>query len=325
VKNKSIPADELMARLNADPKYQARRAEQEAAFQRRATELRQAEAPLIEELQSVGINVKSVWDLVNKVANYPTVLPILFKHLERPYPPGIRDGIARALAVPKAKFRWGRLVELYQQERQGRAKDGLASALAAIADQETLGDLIALTRNVENGPSRLLLLDGLERLSASNPRAEKTLEELEQDSDLTKEIAVRLARMKKRRMKKSTKEKTLSTRSSGVVIGYSAGASEASMNFDANMVGPFLERLSALSIGLGPAEIDQVLKVVDEMEVDDERALQFKVKHEGQKVPMTVSVFKDDVDAVDLYFFAPRKLVEEINKLMRIFSAENGI
>ena len=97
------------------------------------------------------------------------------------------------------------------------------------------------------------------------------------------------------------------------------------MNFDANMVGPFLERLSALVVGFGPIEIGQVLKAVDELEVDDERELCFQVTPHGQVVPLNIRIFKDDVDAPDLYFFAPQKLVEEINKLMNVFCEEYGI
>ena len=97
------------------------------------------------------------------------------------------------------------------------------------------------------------------------------------------------------------------------------------MNFDAQLVGLFLERMSALIKGFGPAEISQVSRVVDELSVGEESELRFHVTHDDKTVPMIIRVFKDDVDAPDLYFFAPRKLVEEINKLMDVFCEEQGI
>jgi hypothetical protein len=46
-------------------------------------------------------------------------------------------------------------------------------------------------------------------------------------------------------------------------------SAEASMNFDAEMVGPFLVRVSSLNIGFGPKQIATVLETVDELEVNE--------------------------------------------------------
>lgn len=78
-------------------------------------------------------------------------------------------------------------------------------------------------------------------------------------------------------------------------------------------------------MGFGGTEIGQVLNAVAELEVEDERELCFQVTHHGQSMPLNIRIFKDDVDAPDLYFFAPQKLVEEINKLMNVFCEEYGI
>jgi len=191
---KKVAASELMARLNANPDYVARKKEQDEAFQRREQEYARAETPLVEELRAAGVNVGSVWDLVNTANTYPQSLPILLNHLHRAYPDAIRDGIARALAVPSAKFAWSVLVKLFRQEQGKRTKDGLAVAISNIADDGVIDELIALARDVEHGESRLLLLSALER--SQLPRARKALMELGVDPQLQKEVQIILRRVK---------------------------------------------------------------------------------------------------------------------------------
>lgn len=192
---KKITAAELMAKLNADPEFVAKRAREEEERLKREAEYRRAEAPLVDELRAAGYQVQSAWDLVNTPGSYPNAVPILLAHLSRPYPAAVREGIARALAVRDASCGWEVLTRLYRDEHQVRAKDGLAVAIAAAANDELIGDVIALARDTSQGPSRLLLLGALER--SADPRARAALLDLGTDPDLTKEIQVILKRLKR--------------------------------------------------------------------------------------------------------------------------------
>jgi len=120
--------------LEAAPEWVAARNARDAEDARRLAEWRAAEAPLVAELRDAGFDVESAWDLVNTAEPYPAALPILLKHLSRPYPDRVREGIARALAVRgDAAFAWDELCQLYDQEPAGTdAKEGIAVALAAI-------------------------------------------------------------------------------------------------------------------------------------------------------------------------------------------------
>jgi hypothetical protein len=191
-----ITAAELMAKLNADPEFVAKRAREEEARDKREAEYRRAEAPLVDELRAAGFEVQSAWDLVNTPGSYPKAVPILFEHLPRPYPAAVREGIARALAVREASCGWEVLTRLYRDENEDRVKDGLAVAIAAAADDEVIGEVIALARDTSQGPSRLLLLGALER--SADRRARAALMELGTDPELTKEIQVILRRRLKR-------------------------------------------------------------------------------------------------------------------------------
>lgn len=193
---KKITAAELMAKLNADPEFVAKRSREEEERRKREAEYRLAEAPLVDELRAAGFQVQSVWDLVNTPASYPKAVPILLAHLPRPYPPAVREGIARALAVRETKAPgWNVLTRLYIDEPEARVRGGLAAAIAATADDEVIGDVIALARDTRHGTSRVLLLTALER--SADPRARAALMDLSTDPELTKEIQVILRRLKR--------------------------------------------------------------------------------------------------------------------------------
>lgn len=191
---KKETASELMARLQADPDFVARTNRREAERLAREAELRSVQVPLVEELRRVGVLVDSVWDLVNTSASYLRALPVLLTHLHRAYPPAVREGIARALAVPAARFAWGDLDRLYRAETNEMVRTGLAAALAATAGEEQIDGVIALVQDKGLGSSRLILLSALER--SSDPQALSTLLHLRTDPDFAKEVPFILRRLK---------------------------------------------------------------------------------------------------------------------------------
>lgn len=201
---KPMTAAEAMAEFEKDPAFVERRRKREEELQRAEEEYARAEAPLVEALRMAGVPVSSAWDLVNTRNTYERSLPILLEHLQRPYPDAVREGIARALAVPAAKFAWPLLVELYRQEAGRRTKQGLAVALSNIADNDTLDELISLAQDPAHGETRVLLLDALRR--SQLPEACTTLIELGRDPMLQKavqEIFRKEAQRERRRLKRA--------------------------------------------------------------------------------------------------------------------------
>lgn len=179
-------AADLLAELEGDADFVARRDARERDRRARERELRAAEAPLLAALRDAGCEVDSVWDLVNTAAPYPRAVPILLEHLGRDHPDRVREGIGRALAVPEARPYWEALLGLYDREPAGTdAKVGLAAALGATADDEVLPDLMARAEDDRHGDSRLLLLGALER--SGDPRARMALERLAEDPGLAPE------------------------------------------------------------------------------------------------------------------------------------------
>jgi hypothetical protein len=177
-------------------------------IERNAVILTELERPLAEELKAAGFDVESAWDLFNRkepwnkrerIKPYAEALPILLKHLGRDYPPAVREGIARAMAMPQSRFAWHDLVRFYRDEKPNRAKDGLAVAVAAAADASVLDELIALAKDRKQGGSRLLLLSALAR--STEPKARAALMELGTDPELEKEVQIILKRLRSKRTK----------------------------------------------------------------------------------------------------------------------------
>lgn len=154
--------------MRDDPEYRARVEAAEAERQARAGRLREAEGPIVADLNAVGVRVGSVWDLVNTSEPYPDALPALLEHLERGgYPERVMESLGRAVAVEPAVARWDRLKALYRSARDAGEEDGVAVALAACATKAQLDDLVGFLSLTERGDSRIYFLRPIKRLGGA--------------------------------------------------------------------------------------------------------------------------------------------------------------
>lgn len=186
-------AAEFMAELAADAEYQARVREEEMKREALEDVLREAESPIISDLQRVGIQVSSVWDLVNTSEPYPDALPVLLEHLERGgYPERVMEGLGSALAVKPSVIWWDRLKSLYLSARDPGEETGTAVALAACATKAQLDDLISFLQVEERGDSRILFLHRIKRLGGDAGR--QVIEGLRDDPTFGREATALLRR-----------------------------------------------------------------------------------------------------------------------------------
>jgi hypothetical protein len=187
-----------MTELTADPAMRAARERTGAALRERQAALRIAEEPLLADLRQVGIDVDSVW-LLYKQHPYPSAIRVLLDHIERSYAPEIREGIARALAVPEAAWAWDRLRAFLYREPAGQRRNvkfALALAVVDAAPKGSIDKMLELIRDSSLGSSRVAFVRPLMR--SRDPRAAETLEQLRTDPDLTKEVQFRLEQRAKR-------------------------------------------------------------------------------------------------------------------------------
>jgi hypothetical protein len=190
-----VTAEELVRwreeKLRADPEYRARVEAVEAERQERVRLLREAERPIVADLNGAGVSVSSVWDLVNTAVPYPDALPILLAHLKRGgYPERVMESLGRALAVKPAVVWWEDIKRLYLSARDPGEEDGTAVALAASATRAQVDDLIAFLKVEERGESRIYFLRPLKRLGGE--RGREILESLRDDPTFGREATAAL-------------------------------------------------------------------------------------------------------------------------------------
>ena len=190
-----ISATELMARLETDQEYQRKKEVFDAEVTERRAVLGAAERPSVQDLGEAGVEVESVWDLVNTEQPYPDALPVLMEHLERGrYPERVMESLGRALAVKPSVQYWDRLKALYLAARHPGEEDGTAVALAACATELQLDDLISFLSIEESGESRIYFLRSI--LKVGRTRGREIVEALRTDPVMGKEATALLSRRK---------------------------------------------------------------------------------------------------------------------------------
>jgi len=97
-RKKSKTAADFSAELERDPEYQGRLARIQRAAEAQSEAAASDEQSLVADLRNAGIRVQSVYDLVNERTTPPDAVPHLFRHLDLPHLPIVREGILRALA-----------------------------------------------------------------------------------------------------------------------------------------------------------------------------------------------------------------------------------
>jgi hypothetical protein len=144
-KSRAYTAQEWHDLQMSCPDWVAQQAVRESTRQAAVEFFRVEEEPMIDDLTKVGLNVGSVWDLVNSNKVYPTAIPILLDHLHRPYHKRIRNGIIRALTVKEAKGLIGDdILDQLTGETDEENRWALANALTVVADKKNVAAIEAL-------------------------------------------------------------------------------------------------------------------------------------------------------------------------------------
>ncbi|WP_392507564.1 hypothetical protein ACF3NT_11535 [Naumannella halotolerans] len=170
-RRKPITAQELIEQIAADPELLAKLRDQENYHQEKAAEYSAEERPVVEKIRAAGVNVDSVWDLVNTDVPYPSALPILVSELESgQYSDRLREGIARALAVKPAVRYWTTLKGLLKSARGPDESAGLAAAVVACAHEEHVDELIEMINDKTLGDNRILFIGPVATLGGKRGR-----------------------------------------------------------------------------------------------------------------------------------------------------------
>ena len=157
-----ITAVELMAELEADPEWVTRRKAKDDEFEKLDEECRSDEAELLTELKEIGINVESVWDLVNNgshsvlnhkpLGSYERAYPILVRHLDVTHHSRIREGIIRSLSEKAARqIALTSLLEHLKTEQERCIRWAIANALQSMLSKSELKHSPEITETLRAG------------------------------------------------------------------------------------------------------------------------------------------------------------------------------
>jgi hypothetical protein len=185
IKKKWITAAEHMALLQKNPEWVARNAETMANLLQREKEFKILEGPLLYDLKNIGVQVESVWDLVNTADKYPAAIPILLRHLPLPYHKRIKEGIIRALTVNYAGPEVLReLIKQFCEQTDNSAnslKWVLGNAISEVATPADAETVIALAMDPSHGDSRDSITQRLPRVVKNKARLNEVLQHLMRD------------------------------------------------------------------------------------------------------------------------------------------------
>lgn len=184
--NKSITAAELQAQLQQDEEYQKWYKESEEVRIALEAAYTNEYQSLINELKVIGIDIQSIWDLVNTKSNYKPAIPILVEHLSKPYHIKNKEGIVRALAVKEAK---GVACRAIIDEYNKAPKDNFhyrwtfGNTMAVIMTADYIDDVLAIVQDESNGESRDMFVRALG--NTKSPKVKETLQQLLKDKNKT--------------------------------------------------------------------------------------------------------------------------------------------
>lgn len=128
---------------------------------------------LTDELADIGIDIVTIWDLVNTKRKYPEAIPILIKHLQIDYSDRVKEGIVRALTVPEAKgqvvpFLAAEYLKLPNEKRD--FKWAIGNAVNVTITGKEAHHIFPIVLNKENGPSREMFVAALGKVKTDVAR-----------------------------------------------------------------------------------------------------------------------------------------------------------
>lgn len=159
-----VSATELIARLEQDPEFLARRETMDAEVDALAAERELACKPVVADLRSQGVEVESVWDLYRTPESYRVAIPTLLAHLRRNYPERTLEDIGHALPFKPAVTWWDDFKALYLTTNSDAVRDRLAAAMSQCAVKKHYSDLLGFISEERLGGSRIYFLRPINRI-----------------------------------------------------------------------------------------------------------------------------------------------------------------
>lgn len=160
------------------------------------------EKRIVDALRARGMNVSSVYDLVNTKESYPPAIPVLVMNLPEVKDISVKEGIIRALTVKEARGVAGPALirEFRSLPYEGATLDQLqmlkwavGNALSVAATESDFEDIVDLLREKRHGKAREMLGVALGRMQ--DPRAPSVLQEMLKDDGVAGHAIIALGQL----------------------------------------------------------------------------------------------------------------------------------
>ncbi len=195
---RELTAEELMAQLEADPEWVARRDQQDRERQRAVQGNREDAAAIVSELREAGFEVDSIADLYSKRMSYRDAVPILLRWLPTVDNPAVKEDVVRSLTVKWARPQAAPLLIAEFRRVEGSGEElglrwAIGNALAEVADDSVFQDVAALATDQRWGRSREMVVLALANMS--DPRAVGVLRDLLRDDGVAGHAVMALGKL----------------------------------------------------------------------------------------------------------------------------------
>lgn len=154
---------------------------------------------LIKELSDIGIEVNTIWDLVNTKSKYPIAIPILLKYLLLINLDKNKEGIVRALTIPEAKGVASTAL-IYEYVKTPVSKENLrwimGNAIKLTLTDNELKKVFPIVKDKKNGISREMIVLALGNTKKYKKEATELLIHLTYDDDVKLQAIEALTKLK---------------------------------------------------------------------------------------------------------------------------------
>jgi len=169
-KDESITAAELMSRLQNDPEFLERQARRDREQARREASIKQAEAPILEELKSLDVTPPGLDSLSRHYSPISSgVVEILLRWLPLVSDETVQVLLVRALECSKGTFDGKPLVELFESSRSELLRWTIANTLAESRPLGVTDWLLSVVGDPSSGKAREMLVLAVARLAPKGP------------------------------------------------------------------------------------------------------------------------------------------------------------
>lgn len=125
------------------------------------------DATIVAALREVGVDVASVYDLVNQPS--AKAIPVLVRYLPEDLDPKIKEGIVRALSIKQARPFALRpmIVEFMRVNIDESLRWAIGNAIEVLATDAVLEELLELVQETRYGRARQMVVLGIGKLKAA--------------------------------------------------------------------------------------------------------------------------------------------------------------